>query len=1365
MTRRTFRTRLRAVCVKFACAWVGVASAGCAVLTIDVDVYKGPLSNQPDVQMEQVSGMAMGAKPLLLNLRDKLEVPDDKSLDPPDYHRRDWRNGTSPKKPKHVPSWIRDDSNFDSEHAVRVNAVLYLYEDEVPGLSPDLEGLWREVIAAMDDYRDSDARFRLDPQTAGMEWDEVAKGMLRRSALPKYLRSYVEPGSDDDPVDLERGENQLNHVLFGAHADSLKSAYRTFWIPEKDTGFRRWFSLVHANDALHTMAGTINEAEPKTPDEKFTIAAWESEDSDELTDNARSNITYTLLAEPSLVRIHADLLFGNSESSEKEFFVARITGIARAFLDNRDALSRLFRASAKAVAVFEAESASEVDKAFVDQASETLVAIVNPLHLLAMLKLAETQPDRVPDSVAKLRQAIESTGSDLFSASNTADPVFEEFGASEKGRFWKDLTDKTRRLLKDQLDLNPQATAFALLQAHDAFSGRMLFDGMDDEAILQSAGLGSSNDSLTVRQYGLTSGRQTYTSKATETATRLDLFSSRFIDESQGIFFSINAGGLEGGRPKEGVARLIEEYVNARLENPQRPDSPLVEHARDRLLDGLIHFTQKVSTLANYTQLLDTTRDPGSRAYGRVLQAVANSITFQIDELRAAKNFDNRFRGGRADAESRALERARQSARAMRAAAVVDAIIASLATKADTVQALEESKKQVEAAVIALRFTAGDLDESLEPKAVLDALIVALGAQINTARADNQVDNADDLARAYAYLTDGERQKAMVEAAVDDVPSTKPQQYLDFWRTAENKKAQSIETELADARERKATLDAVRQEVEQRRDAIVGLADPGAAVDAVIDILKREISNHQAGTPANNALSSAIARIEAGRAQLADLTAFDKSDPKDAREVLDELIATLEMERILVLRQKGDASSIGEALKAARAYRSDMVYIRPSSAYLRSSFPSTSLQSDPELLWQNMLKDHGDRTASSFWGESIVNPRSGRDAARITADIDKQFWQNINRVRVAGGGNTNYVIAKDDIGNWYVKSYSADPKDIIKSARNLALFSMSPSMGANLLDRAEQRDAATPGAPEATERSVTPVQRQFEKFRNNFDEQVEADHAQLEAAIVGATPTAPVLTTTIQNQWAAAGVPVESDSPFASALNQSAVILKPSEEETDDLSQQIVDRLRAVKEFRASVAAGVGQIPAADRTAYDTEQEQANAQAQVLRDLEKERDDLETQLQQQQGAVERHRSDATYFRDRSSDLTKRANDVREADLDRANELDAEAAADATKADEADKLATTEDAALAKTQTELDAKQVEVKTGQDDAQREAEEAAAAKAKYDQTLAHANAAREALDRIVNALLNRFIDRRLLALDNYANAITIFGSPDDK
>ena len=43
--------------------------AGCSVMTVDVDVYKGPLANTRHVQIEQMSVMAIGADVVLERLQ------------------------------------------------------------------------------------------------------------------------------------------------------------------------------------------------------------------------------------------------------------------------------------------------------------------------------------------------------------------------------------------------------------------------------------------------------------------------------------------------------------------------------------------------------------------------------------------------------------------------------------------------------------------------------------------------------------------------------------------------------------------------------------------------------------------------------------------------------------------------------------------------------------------------------------------------------------------------------------------------------------------------------------------------------------------------------------------------------------------------------------------------------------------------------------------------------------------------------------------------------------------------------------------------------------------------------------------------
>ncbi|MBL3598859.1 MAG: hypothetical protein JMN25_03200 [gamma proteobacterium endosymbiont of Lamellibrachia anaximandri] len=88
-------------------------TVGCATMRVDVDVYKGPMSNHEDVQIEQMAVMAIGAKPVLLQLRDEFLVVDEGCVRP-------------------------DSSNWNKlkrdAKARRVNAILCLYENRAESL-------------------------------------------------------------------------------------------------------------------------------------------------------------------------------------------------------------------------------------------------------------------------------------------------------------------------------------------------------------------------------------------------------------------------------------------------------------------------------------------------------------------------------------------------------------------------------------------------------------------------------------------------------------------------------------------------------------------------------------------------------------------------------------------------------------------------------------------------------------------------------------------------------------------------------------------------------------------------------------------------------------------------------------------------------------------------------------------------------------------------------------------------------------------------------------------------------------------------------------------------------------------------------
>lgn len=194
--------------------------------------------------------------------------------------------------------------------------------------------------------------------------------------------------------------------------------------------------------------------------------------------------------------------------------------------------------------------------------------------------------------------------------------------------------------------------------------------------------------------------------------------------------------------------------------------------------------------------------------------------------------------------------------------------------------------------------------------------------------------------------------------------------------------------------------------------------------------------------------------------------------PATTMEALDRLITALKHEQVqATLAFPGDAAEtckasshgndpskipvaclrlaqVTNALDLAYQHRSGMVYIRPPGAYLRTSFAATNLQGDPNLGWNNLLLEQA-RRSMPYW--DVFEKEAGGSELQIQTQIDKRFWQNINSVRVAGSGRTDFVLVKDDIGNWYVKGVSADPRDIFSAAQSSALFGIGGKIGANLL--------------------------------------------------------------------------------------------------------------------------------------------------------------------------------------------------------------------------------------------------------------------------------------------------------------------------
>jgi hypothetical protein len=189
--------------------------------------------------------------------------------------------------------------------------------------------------------------------------------------------------------------------------------------------------------------------------------------------------------------------------------------------------------------------------------------------------------------------------------------------------------------------------------------------------------------------------------------------------------------------------------------------------------------------------------------------------------------------------------------------------------------------------------------------------------------------------------------------------------------------------------------------------------------------------------------------------------ALPSSKRIEPRDVLDQVIAALRHQRIQALAAGDDsrAERLLNAINAAYESRSSSTFLRPASEYLKSVYSSTALQEDHQNTSRNLLTDYQKNLVPGWWYKlpNWLSDGRAKDFEKRTREArqqaEKQYWQNINRVQLSAGGKSNYVVAKDDVGNWYVKAYSADPSSAIKSAQSLALFATGRRINTDLLRR------------------------------------------------------------------------------------------------------------------------------------------------------------------------------------------------------------------------------------------------------------------------------------------------------------------------
>jgi hypothetical protein len=608
--------------------------------------------------------------------------------------------------------------------------------------------------------------------------------------------------------------------------------------------------------------------------------------------------------------------------------------------------------------------------------------------------------------------------------------------------------------------------------------------------------------------------------------------------------------GLDRGRLPQGLETLIETFL-AVCDRPNAAKTR--EESRDRLLNALVRFSQVLLFMANNVKLINPglldrawDRDQTLENYVATLQAVGNSIMIQVDELRHREAAERR---ATACAELAAL----RSTRARTPGEVVGAIASALAAEGErlasakppgeSAQAHKDAAKavlEIQSEVLKRAAAAGD---AWTPQVVFASVCEIFQQRAEKAAKEHQefeagvktihaspepgkyaaVEGAATAAEAreiLAGLIADEKVKAVLEAVKDAVAK----------RAEKGTRKEAWARVLEEVEKRRAALEKASKTAAQQRDIVKALPTPGLAM------------------PDPNC------------------------EAKSAKDVLDGVIAGLRYEHIEAMKLgKERADAVKRAIDLALEYRSGMVYIRPPSVYLRSSFPAPTLQRDSAGAWRNLVGRHFGRAAT--WGNAWTDGDH-----RQQLELDKQFWQSVNRVRVAGGGDVNYVVAKDDIGNWYVKNYSSDPKRIINSMKNLALFGAGAGLGRSLAvtDAAGKLLAAQAAGPR--EETKGALESKFQKERDAFENSAKEQNAAFRKDIE-----------TVKDDFA------KSHAGFAGAVADAhAAFVKEADALAEDKkladSARSVDLLRAARRYARDGRAAIGTgEPTDDRTKAQSE--------------------------------------------------------------------------------------------------------------------------------------------------------------------------------
>jgi len=1101
----------------------------CAALEIEVDVYKGPLANERHVQVQQVSVMAMGAKPLLVQLRDLLEareagkdvvdVRSDASYEP-GYIRPRYKgeNGSGENG--------SGEYEFCSTQALRVNNILSLYDDrEAGGANQPLVDLLRQGLREVG--RLERAAAVLSPkqsELASQSKDILGSAADQHSALTKAYKEALTEGSLDGLL----GKLQSNSAL-----------------PAKDDGYTEKVRFILRN-------GVVGD--------------------------------------------HAKRLFKDEDVRKR--FVTNVERVARAFLDARDALRELLELALQFGIEF--HSGAYDDLPHRRKYNEKLAEIVADLTRTAVAPKVlfsagtEISEENVRDALrARLVDSPKTEYANTLRDHRKfqQDVTFGPRGFSKKRRVYgiargpRPSEGKSVGELVETIESGLKALLAELVNPLD---GGRLPDGLEGlieaylEAHEQPRETPHRDDDEERELESLLDALARFAQKVLVIANFEGLFGEdggpkederRYIRVLQAIGNSILSQVDElrhraGHRRRGRTARPFESAALDAVLNPT-PNEVLqdtIDRYRGGAEDRKNQADQKERAAKEQDELAQEAGKAGDAAAARAAR------------LRKAVDDSDwpQFKVGASDV----LEERREAALAKVAEESIKTLVedamgavpdgTKVATVEELVAEIAEAVPQAKRSGVKTAMTPEFKAALAFPRAALDK---ALTGHVGT------LEVKDAVLEAIAGLPREPKTFASVKDYADAVKKR-----LETLRqaSAEDRRRAADRAVRASKRAKRARDEEIklRAEADKHERAAKGVEEVAPALLGSETARGRRPHPHavfvhlrllvQERIEARKAAGESVDNLESAAELLRDdpppptLARAEPLEGGSSKDVLDELIAMLRHEHVMAVRSGGEKSAqalrIQAALEAAYVHRSGMIYLRPASAFLRNSYPATTLQEN-RLGWRNMLDE---RLLRSIPFSGLFRSKEKEQNLEIQQEIDKQFWQSINQVRVSGGGVTNYVVVKDDIGNWYVKDYSADPEKMIQSVQNMALFGASQRAGTDLqsLRDSIRRRKEGGAAPARADLESTTLGRQLKRIETRYLAETEAQLAAVREAI-GTMPA------DVKRVWQGADFTEEERTKLDRAADGAKAAQLDGPLANEDAG--VADLLRAILRFHATV--------------------------------------------------------------------------------------------------------------------------------------------------------------------------------------------------